>query len=174
MVTKGQIFRITVFFLYTAFLLFSYTSGFTPGKEIGKISLDFITDLLIIIPCVFILIGLFEVWVKKETVEKHLGENSSFLSFIWVIFLAGTTVGGLYLAFPVAYTLYRKGARLAVIFTYIGASAVCRIPMTVFEASFMGIKFTAVRLAVSVPLIIISSLFMEKILKKKNYEIIEG
>ena len=46
--------------------------------------------------------------------------------------------------------------------------------MTVFEASFMGIKFTAVRLAVSVPLIIISSLFMEKILKKKNYEIIEG
>ena len=59
--------------------------------------------------------------------------------------LAGTTVGGLYVAFPVASTLYRKGAKLSIIFTYIGASAVCRVPMMFFEASFLGIKFTLVR-----------------------------
>ena len=122
----------------------------------------------------FILLGLFEVWVKRETVEKHLGEKSSFLSYLWVILLAGTTVGGLYLAFPVAYTIYKKGARLSVIFTYIGASAVCRIPMTTFEASFLGLKFTLVRLLVSIPLIIISSLIMEKFLAGRNFEIKEG
>ena len=44
------------------------------------------------------------------------------------------------------------------IFTYIGASAVCRIPMNLFELSFMGVKFTAIRLTVSLPLVILSSL----------------
>ena len=129
---KNMIPKIIIFVLYGAFLIYSFSAGFEPGMEIGKTFSHFMSDLISIIPCVFILLGLFEVWVKRETVEKHLGENSTFLSYIWVIILAGTTVGGLYLAFPVAYTLYKKGARLSVIFTYIGASAVCRIPMTAF------------------------------------------
>ena len=40
----------------------------------------------------------------------------------WVVFLAGTTVGGLYVAFPLAAVLYHKGARLTVIFTNVGAA----------------------------------------------------
>lgn len=171
---KDLISQAVIILLYAAFLTFSYSTDFKPGMEIGRIFTHFISDLIKIIPCIFILIGLFEVWVKKETVEKHLGENSSFLSFVWVIILAGTTVGGLYLAFPVAHTLYKKGARLAVIFTYIGASAVCRIPMTMFEASFLGLKFTAVRILVSLPLILISSIIFEKYLARKNFEIKEG
>ena len=171
---KNMIPKIVIYILYGAFLIFSFSTGFEPGIKIGKTFSHFISDLINIIPCVFILLGLFEVWVKRETVEKHLGENSSFLCYIWVIILAGTTVGGLYLAFPVAYTLYKKGAKLSVIFTYIGASAVCRIPMTAFEASFMGLKFTLIRLTVSIPLIIISSLLLEKYLLKKNFEIKEG
>ncbi len=46
--------------------------------------------------------------------------------------------------------------------------------MTAFEASFLGLKFTLVRLSVSVPLIILSSLILEKFLKNKNFEINEG
>jgi uncharacterized membrane protein YraQ (UPF0718 family) len=71
----------------------------------------------------------------------------------------------------VAFSLYKKNARLSVIFTYLGA-AICRIPMTVFEASFLGIKFTLIRLLTSIPLIIISSIFLENYLK--NREIIFG
>jgi uncharacterized membrane protein YraQ (UPF0718 family) len=171
---KDLIIKTVVVLLYASFLVYSYSTGYKPGIEIGEIFTHFISDLIKIIPCVFILIGLFEVWVKKETVEKHLGENSSFLSYLWVILLAGTSVGGLYLAFPVAYTLFKKGARLAVIFTYIGAAAVCRIPMTMFEASFLGIKFTVVRIIVSLPLIIISSILLEKNLIRKNFKIKEG
>ncbi len=85
--------------------------------------------------------------------------------------LAGATVGGLYLAFPVAYSLYGKGAKLSVIFTYLGAAAVCRVPMTIFEASFMGIKFTAIRLLVSLPLVIIASILLGNYLTKRNYKI---
>ena len=159
---------------YILFLIISFAFGFNPGKEIGYNFLSFSVDMLKILPAAFILIGLFEVWVKKETVEKHLGEGSGIRGYVWVILLAGTTVGGLYVAFPVAYALYSKGAKLSVIFTYIGAAAICRVPMAIFEASFLGIKFTVIRLLVSLPLVIIASILLEYYLKKRNYEITGG
>lgn len=160
--------------IYFVFIIGSFVIGFKPGKQIGHNFITFSMEMLKILPCAFILIGLFEVWVKKESIEKHLGKGSGMLGYIWVIILAGTTVGGLYVAFPVAYSLFKKGAKLAVIFTYIGASAICRIPMTIFESSFMGIKFSLIRLIVSVPLVILSSIWLGNYLEKKNYRIMEG
>ncbi len=80
-------------------------------------------------------------------------------------------MGPLIVAFPVAVALARKGARLSVVFTYIGASAVCRIAMTVFESSYLGLKFTIIRYAVSIPLIIISSVILGRVLERKGYQI---
>ncbi|MFW5879901.1 MAG: permease [bacterium] len=94
-----------------------------------------------LLPPVFILIGLFEVWVKKETIEKHLGKDAGFKSYIYMILLASTMVGGIIVALPVAISLFHKGAKASAIYTFIFASAICRIPMTFFEASFMGLKF---------------------------------
>jgi len=148
--------------------------GFEPGKEIGHNFASFSLDMLKILPAAFILIGLFEVWVKRETVEKHLGEGSGFRGYLWAVLLSGTTVGGLYVAFPVAYALYSKGAKLGVIFTYLGASAICRVPMTIFEASFLGIKFSLIRLLVSIPLVIIASMLLGNYLTKRGYKIMEG
>ena len=160
--------------IYFVFIFSSFLIGFKPGKQIGHNFISFSIEMLKLLPCAFILIGLFEVWVKKESVEKHLGKDSGMLSYIWIILLAGTTIGGLYVAFPVAYSLFKKGATLSVIFTYIGASAICRIPMTIFESSFMGIKFSLIRLIVSIPLVILSSIWLGNYLEKKNYRMMEG
>ncbi|MBT3754641.1 MAG: hypothetical protein HOG24_00020 [Candidatus Cloacimonetes bacterium] len=160
-----------IFAIYFIFVGSSFIFNFESGELIGKNFLSFTFSMVKIIPVAFVLIGLFEVWIKRETIEKHLGDNSSWRGFLWAILLSGTTVGGLYVAFPIAAVLHKKGAKLSVIFTYIGASAVCRIPMVVFEASFLGIKFTLVRLLVSIPLIIISSVIMGNILIKTNYKI---
>jgi uncharacterized membrane protein YraQ (UPF0718 family) len=130
--------------------------------------------MLGIMPGAFILIGLFEVWVKREIVERHLGEGSGFRGYLWMILLASTAVGGLYLAFPVAYSLYSKGAKLSVIFTYLGAAAICRIPMTIFEASFLGVKFTAIRWLVSLPLVIITSMLLGNYLTRRGYKVSAG
>ena len=171
---RNNAIKIVSIAAYILFLIISFAFGFNPGKEIGYNFLSFSVEMLKILPAAFILIGLFEVWVKKETVEKHLGEGSGIRGYVWVILLAGTTVGGLYVAFPVAYALYSKGAKLSVIFTYIGAAAICRVPMALFEASFLGIKFTVIRLLVSLPLVIIASILLEYYLKKRNYEITGG
>jgi hypothetical protein len=77
-------------------------------------------------------------------------------------------------SFPVAYSLYGKGAKLSIILTYIGASGICRVPMAIFEASFMGIKFTMIRLMVSIPLLILTSIALGDYLTKRNYKIEEG
>ena len=159
---------------YGLFLLASFLLGFNPGKQIGYNFFSFSVEMLKILPCAFVLIGLFEVWVKKEKVEKHLGRKSGFVAYVWAILLAGTTVGGLYVAFPVAYSLYHKGAKLSVIFTYIGAAGICRIPMTIFEASFMGLRFSLVRLAISIPLVLVSSIWLGNYLEKRNYKIMTG
>lgn len=131
---------------------------------------SFFLTMIKFIPAVFILIGLFDVWVDKKTIKKHLGNNSSPLAYIWIIMLAATTVGGLYVAFPVAAALAKKGARPRIIFSYLGLAAVCRIPMTLFEATYLGYTFTALRWLISIPLIIGSSICLEKLLKKTNFK----
>jgi uncharacterized membrane protein YraQ (UPF0718 family) len=159
---------------YLLFLIVSFVFGFNPGKEIGYNFISFLVYMLKILPCAFILIGLFEVWVKKEVIEKHLGEESGIRGYIWAMLLAGTMAGGLLVAFPIAYSMYNKGAKLNIVFTYIGAAAICRVPMTMFEASFMGVKFTAIRLLVSLPLVIVTSILLGNYLSKRNYKMVEG
>ncbi len=161
------------YWLFIIFVIFT-AAGFILDLNIAQGIFDnfysFFLTMIKFVPAVFLLIGLFEVWVDKETIEKHLGEESGFLSYLWVIILASTTVGGLYVAFPVAAALYKKGASPRIIFSYIGTAAICRIPMTLFEASYVGVSFTAIRWMVSIPLVIISSILMEKILAAKDLE----
>ncbi|MDD3088072.1 MAG: permease [Candidatus Omnitrophica bacterium] len=160
--------------LFGIFIIYSFGFHFSPGTQITYNFFQLFFDMLKVLPCAFILIGLFEIWVRREHIEKHFGEQSKFMGYVWGILLAGTTVGGLYVAFPVAYSLYNKGAKISVILTYIGASAVCRIPMTVFEASFLGIRFTLVRLIISIPLVILTSVWLGNYLEKHNYQIVKG
>ncbi|NOR44541.1 MAG: hypothetical protein GQ534_03060 [Candidatus Delongbacteria bacterium] len=166
--------QIAIIVIYLLFISISYFADFSAGVQIGTNFFDFLRSMITVLPCAFIFIGLFEVWVKRETIEKHLGEDSGFKGYLWVILLASTTVGGIIVAFPVAYSLYKKGARISVLFTYISASAVGRIPMTVFEASFIGIKFSIIRLLISLPLVILSSILLEKILKGKDFKMYDG
>lgn len=171
---RNDIPKIAAISGYALFVIASFLVGFQPGKQIGLNFATFSLEMLKILPCAFLLVGLFEVWVKRETVEKHLGEQSTVRGYVWAVLLASTTVGGLYVAFPVAYYLYNKGARLSVILTYMGASAICRIPMVVFEASFLGIKFSAIRLLVSLPLVILSSMFLARYLVRSDYKVMPG
>ncbi len=159
---------------FFVFVLWSFANNFAPGIRAGENALSFIKEMASILPAAFILVGLFEVWVKKETVEKHLGIDSGVKGYLWAVVLAGTIVGGLYIALPLCYVLQRKGASLGVIFMFLNAAAVCRIPMTLFEMSFLGVKFTIVRYAVSLPLLAVTAFLLDRYLRKKDYWIAEG
>lgn len=168
---KGQLIYTIFFALFIGFVGVSYLIDYGNGQKTGLVFVGVLIELFKILPCAFVLIGLFEVWVKKETVMKHLGEKSGLKGYFWVLMLAGFSIGGLYVAFPLAETLHKKGASLKVIFAYLGFTGVCRIPMTIFEISFLGLPFTIVRLMVTIPLFLLIGILMGEILKKKNYKL---
>jgi len=156
---------------FAVFALCSWFLDFDPGVTMGRNFLEFLVQMLRILPCVFILIGLFEVWVKTDTVERHLGHDSGPISYLWAVLLAGTTVGGLHVALPVAHALYTKRARLGVVLAFVTACGICRVPMTLFEASFLGWRFSLVRLAASLPLLVLSSAALGWWARRRQYRL---
>jgi uncharacterized membrane protein YraQ (UPF0718 family) len=160
--------------VFVLMLVMSWLFDWSPGVQIGAHFQDFIVGMLRVFPCAFILIGLFDVWVKQETIQRHMGEGSGCRGYVWALLLAGTTVGGMFVGFPVAYALYNKGAKLSIVFTYIGAAAICRVPMSLFEAFYLGGRFTLIRFAVSLPLLILSSILLGTWLTRHNYQVREG
>ena len=170
---RGRLFAAGLTAVFGLFVALSVVAGFEPGARIGHTFLATLADMMNVLPCAFVLVGLFDAWVKPGTVEKHMGAGSGIRGHLGALLLAGTTVGGIFVAFPIAYSLYKKGAKLEVVFAYIGLSGACRIPMMTFEASFMGITFTGVRIAVTVPLIYLSSIALAAFLGKRGYELSE-
>lgn len=156
---------IIIYGLTGAFLILcaaSLISGMGPGDALLVSFWDYVKFILAVMPGVFILVGLFKVWIKRETVVKHLGDNAGVKGIMIALGLAFTCVGGLPVALPIARQLYDKGTRLRIVAVFLGASCVCRIPMTLWEASLLGVEFTLIRYAVSLPLIIIQAILLEK------------
>jgi uncharacterized membrane protein YraQ (UPF0718 family) len=168
---RNQLAQLGLALGFGLFVGLSFLCQFPPGAEMGHTFGTTLLAMLGLLPCAFILIALFEVWVKRETIERHLGEGCGARGYFWVLLLAGFTVGGLYVAFPVAVSLARKGAKLSIIFAYVGFAGVCRIPMVMFEVSFMGWLFTVVRMGVAIPLVIVTARLLGAALQRRGYQI---
>ena len=116
--------RLSLIFiaLFTAFTIGSFVFDFGAGKTIFKDHFfSFLKEMILFLPFMFILIGLGDVWISKEKIEKHIGNSSGIKGIILVILLSMAQAGPLYGAFPVTYLLWKKGASIRNIFIYIGA-----------------------------------------------------
>jgi len=156
--------RIILIALFAGFILISYLINYNAGINISLNFFSFFKEVIIVLPAIFIFIGLFDVWIKRATIESHLGIKSKFAAegYFWAILLSTLNVGGMLLSFPMAYSLYKKNARLSVVLTYLCASGLLRINMIVFEITSLGLKFTIIRILTAIPLVIISSIIIEK------------
>ncbi len=159
------------FFIFLGFVAVSFLLKFDTGIAIGKNFSIFARDMALILPPAFILIGLFEVWISREQVEKSFGHKSGIMKYLYAFALATTTVGGTFVAFPLANSLYHKGAGYEAVFTYVTAASLFMIPMSIMEASILGLKFTLLRLGLSVPFIIIGANLLKGYLVKRNYSL---
>lgn len=149
--------------LFVLFSVSSYLMGFKPGLSIYSNFTEFFIEMISFVPFLFIIIGLFDVWVPKEILEKYVGKESGVKGIFIVILLAMIQAGPLYGAFPVAYILSKKGASVRNIFIYLGAFSSMKLPMLGIEIGYLGIKFTVVRTLISLPLFILIGYLMEKI-----------
>lgn len=134
------------------------------GVAAVKSAGDYLIEMLFFIPPIFILIGLLDVWVPREIVEKNVGPDSGVKGVVISILVAMAAAGPLYAGFPVAYTLMNKGCRLANVVIFLGTWATIKVPMLMMEIKFVGVEFAAARLALTLPAIILSGYLVEKLL----------
>ncbi len=169
---KKYKFDYSVIIAFSIFIAGSFYFHFNPGIEIAKDNFwDFFKEMILVLPVMFILIGLFDVWISKEKVEKHIGESSGIKGIVLVMLLAFLQAGPLYGAFPVAYLLKQKGSSSVNIFIYLSAFTMAKFPLLTFEIGFLGLKFSLLRLLLSIPVFIVIGIFLGKYFDKNGYKI---
>ncbi len=153
---------------YKGFLLVLACIGlltiFNRGIGIKAISISArsFVEMLFIIPPVFVLLGLLDVWVPRESMIRFMGEGSGLKGVLLSLFIGSAAAGPLYAAFPVSAVFMKKGVSFSNVMIFIGAWSTTKIPMVLFEFESLGASFALTRLLVDIPGIIIIALLLTK------------
>ena len=126
---------------------------------------NYFLEMIIILPAVMVIMGLFSVFVSKELVVKYLGKTSGIKGILLAVFLGALPTGPLYVAFPLAVALRSKGASISNIVIFLSAWACIKLPQELVELQFLGIKFTAARLILTIILVAIMGIFIERLIE---------
>jgi uncharacterized membrane protein YraQ (UPF0718 family) len=170
---NGILKKFGLFLVFAVFIAVSWITHFASGMEIGKNFRMFFLEMIVFLPLMFILIGLFDVWVPRERITRHVGPGSGSLGILWVMLLAMLQAGPLYAAFPVAAMLWKKGCSARNVFIYLGAFSALKIPMLAFEIGFLGLKFSLLRALFSFPVFIAIGFLLALYLKDKPFAVRE-
>jgi len=142
------------------------------GQAAVKFTFNNLKSVSMVLPPIFILIGLMDVWIPKETMVKFMGHKSGILGATIAIFIGAMGAGPLYVAFPVAALLLKKGARLAYVFLVLGAWTSVKLPIFMFEWASFGPTFTMVHVVSSLTVYIAGSFLLEKLLSDETKSMI--
>ena len=127
-------------------------------------------EMISVIPPIFILLGLLDVWVDRATMMKYTGKGSGLKGVLIALLMGSAAAGPLYAAFPIAGIMLKKGSSLFNVFVFIGAWSTTKIPMLTFEAASLGINFMITRLILSVIGIFVIAAVTEKSLNQEQQE----
>lgn len=138
------------------------------GQKSLNITWSNTLEMLSVIPPIFILLGLLDVWVQRETMIKFMGEKSGVIGITIAFLLGSAAAGPLYAAFPVAVVLLKKGSKFSNVLIFIGAWSTTKIPLLLFEASAMGWQFMLTRFLIDIPGIALIAYITEKLMSKSE------
>lgn len=166
----------TVLKRYRAFIIVSVIIGILTvfnnqlGMKVLSITAYSLKEMLLVIPPVFVLLGLLDIWVPRETMIKYMGEGSGIKGMVLSILIGSAAAGPLYGAFPIAAIFMKKSVKFSNILIFIGAWSTTKIPMLLFEMTSLGVKFAITRLLIDIPGIIIIAYVLSKLISKDEIE----
>ena len=134
-------------------------------RAVGTLAFS-VKEMLSVLPPIFVLLGLMDVWVSRETMVRYMGEGSGLKGALLAFFLGSVAVGPLYAAFPVAAMLMRKGASFFNLIVFLGAWSTTKVPLVLFELSSLGPAFALTRLSMNIPIIVIIAAVSSALLKE--------
>ncbi|MDL2225013.1 permease [Eubacteriales bacterium OttesenSCG-928-M02] len=161
---KSHLFLIIVAVAYIAMFIFKPDMGVASIKESGY----YIKEMLMIMPVIFVLTALLDLWLPKEKVIRYLGKEAGAKGIIFSFVLGSISAGPVYAAFPMCVMLHKKGASIRNIVIILSSWAVIKIPMLLNEAKFLGLKFMAIRWVLTVIAIILFSWITAKFVKDED------
>ncbi len=160
--------KYMTFIIATIVILITYMWNQKIGlKAIDTVKISF-KEMMMVIPPVFVLMGLLDVWMPKDVMVKYMGDGSGFKGILLSMFLGSVAAGPLYGAFPVAAVLMKKGVKLTNILIFIGAWSTTKISMFLFELSSLGSKFAITRLIVNIPGILLIAYTIDRLLNEEE------
>jgi uncharacterized membrane protein YraQ (UPF0718 family) len=71
-------------------------------------------EMLSFLPPIFILLGLLDVWIDRETMMKYMGNGSGMRGGLLAFILGSAAAGPLYAAFPIVQSPYPVPIKLRV------------------------------------------------------------
>jgi len=143
--------------------------------DVITVSLEFFVEMILILPAVMVLMGLFTVFVPKDLVVRYLGRESGLRGIFIAILMGALPTGPLYIAFPIASALLKKGARVSNIIVFLSAWSCIKLPQELVELEFLGFRFMLARLVLTVIFAIFMGLAIEWIIRRwEGYEGCEG
>lgn len=163
---KRYRFFILMLLISLVFLLAAPETGY----RIFRLTGNNLLEMASVLPPIFILLGLLDVWVERETMMRYMGEGSGIKGATLAFLLGSAAAGPLYAAFPIAVVLCKKGAKLSNVFLFIGAWATTKLPLLLFEAANLGARYMLIRFAFNVVGITLIAFLLEKSLKKEDIE----
>lgn len=132
--------------IYIGLFIFARELFFTSSVK----AFNSLSEMLLVLPPIFILLGLLDVWVPRETMVKLMGKGSGLKGMGLAFFLGSAAAGPLYGAFPVAITLLKKGSSFTNVLILLGAWSTTKLPLMMFEASSMGLEFMLIRFGLNI------------------------
>jgi uncharacterized membrane protein YraQ (UPF0718 family) len=165
MIKRYRFFFITAVLLAIIFLI---------NRELGLKAVNVtgyaFVEMASIIPPIFLLLGLLDVWVPREIMIKYMGEKSGIKGIILSFVIGSAAAGPLYGAFPIAAVFMKKGVKFTNVLIFIGAWSTTKIPMFLFELSSLGSKFAVTRLLIDIPGIIIIAFLLSRFIPEEEIE----
>jgi uncharacterized membrane protein YraQ (UPF0718 family) len=131
-------------------------------------SREYLMEMIWILPAVMVLMGLFKVWISREMVVKYLGKTSGLKGILIAVVLGATPTGPLYVAFPLAAAMLKKGARVMNVIVFLSAWACIKIPQEMVELQFLGLNFMVTRLILTIIFVSVIGFFIEQIVEKTD------
>ena len=155
--------------LFIVFIAIAYIIMFIIKPSMGvaaiKNSAYYIKEMIMIMPVIFVLTALLDLWVPKEKIMKYLGKQATAKGVLLSLALGSISAGPIYAAFPLCVMLHKKGASVRNLVIILSAWAVIKVPMLLNELKFLGFEFMAVHWVLTVIAIIVFSWITAKIVK---------
>lgn len=165
---KNYLKKYLVFIISIIALILTYVWNVDFGKSASNTIVKSLKEMMLILPPVFIMLGLLDIWVAKETMVKYMGNDSGIIGVLLAFFLGAAAAGPLYVVFPIAATFMKKGVKFTNILILIGAWSTMKIPMFLFEITSLGPKFAFTRLAINIPIVLIMAYGINKMFTKEE------